>query len=158
MFNRNEIPCDPALVHQPILGAARERFPWHMLEEYQPDGGMWVTPSLREAPAFIAAAAELMRDSGEFRRAMRRALSDWPKSVAVAMTTPGLNRRAWLGHAGCFLATGSPEETTRLGWHDLNDEEQRRANADADAVIAEWRRSYVPVAQEVDGQMGLFDA
>jgi len=49
-----------------------------------------------------------------------------------------LNQRAWIGHAGCFLATGSPEETTRLGWHELDDGEQYGANAAADAVIAEW--------------------
>jgi hypothetical protein len=73
-----------------------------------------------------------------FADAMRRVLKEWPKSVAVALQTPGLNRRAWIGHAGCFLATGSPEETTRLGWHELNDEQQIAANKAADLVIDEW--------------------
>lgn len=158
MFNRNEIPDDPALIHRPIMGASRERFPWHMLEEYHPDGGMWRTAPLREAEALRAAAAELMRDVTEFKRAMRTALTNWPRSCAVAMTTPGLNKRAWLGHAGCYLATGSPEETTRLGWHDLDDHQQRVANAAADAVIAEWHRLN-PRAEAADpAQMDLFDA
>jgi hypothetical protein len=99
-----------------------------------------------------------MRDIPEFKRAMRRALNEWPKSCAVAMTTPGLNKRAWIGHAGCYLATGSPEETTRLGWHDLDDDQQRKANAAADAVIAEWHRLNAHAQQAADDQIGLFDA
>jgi glutaminase len=119
---------------------------------------MWSIPSTREVAAHIAATAELMRDVSEFKRAMRRALNEWPKSCAVAMTTPGLNKRAWLGHAGCYLATGSPEETTRLGWHDLDDDQQRAANAAADSVASEWHRLNAHAQQAADDQMGLFDA
>jgi hypothetical protein len=157
MFNRNEI-TDASLIHRPIIGAAAQRFPWTELEEYQPDGGMWSIPGTREVAAYVAATAEVMRDIPEFKRAMRRALTEWPKSCAVAMTTPGLNKRAWLGHAGCYLATGSPEETTRLGWHDLNDDQQRQANAAADFVIAEWHRLNAHAKQAADDQIGLFDA
>jgi hypothetical protein len=81
-----------------------------------------------------------MADPPRFADAMRSALTKWPKSVEVALTTPGLNHKAWLGHAGCFLATGSPEETTRLGWHELDDAEQFAANLAAETVIAEWAR------------------
>ena len=94
--------------------------------------------------ALIDAAAVLMANPDAFCAAMRRALSEWPRSVSVALTTPGLNKRAWLGHAGCYLATGSPEETTRLGWHQLDDPEQYVANAAADRVISEWRQANQP--------------
>ena len=111
------------------------------MEEYHPDGGMWAIPGTGSRQGFIDAAGALMADFPHFTSAMRRALMEWPKSVAVAFTTPSLNYRAWIGQAGCFLATGSPEETTRLGWHRLDLGEQFGANAAADLIIAEWHRS-----------------
>lgn len=146
MFSRNEITttAPPTRVH----------YPWHELEEYHPNGGMWAIPTPLNRSRFIEDSATLMCNPIAFAHAMRRALVEWPKSVAVALTTPGMNHRAWLGHAGCFLATGSPEETTRLGWHELDDAEQWAANDAADSVIAEWRR-----ANENTGeQMGLWNA
>jgi hypothetical protein len=133
MFYRNEIT-------EASLKSSRIHYPWHLLEEYQPDGGMWAIPSTGEREEFVEATSDLMADPAAFEAAMLRALDEWPLSVSVALTTPGLNQRAWMGHAGCFLATGSPEETTRLGWHDLDEREQHHANAAADRVIAEWRR------------------
>lgn len=138
MFYRNEIT-------ETSVKSSRIHYPWHMLEEYQPDGGMWSIPSGLDRPRFIAATSDLMANRPAFTDAMRRALVEWPASVAQALTTPGMNQRAWLGHAGCYLATGSPEETTRLGWHDLDPDEQREANAAADQVIAEWRATPRPM-------------
>lgn len=147
MFSRNEITTDapPTRVH----------YPWHELEEYHPNGGMWQIPTALNRARFIEDSATLMCNPRAFANAMRRALKEWPKSTSVALTTPGMNHRAWLGHAGCFLATGSPEEATRLGWHQLDDAEQWAANDAADSVIAEWRRANQPDPGE---QMGLFDA
>jgi hypothetical protein len=147
MFSRNEITTSapPTRVH----------YAWHELEEYRPDGGMWSIPSPLMRPRYIEDSAALMANPAAFADAMRRALKEWPKSVAVALTTPGMNHRAWLGHAGCYLATGSPEEATRLGWHELDDAEQWAANDAADCVIAEWRRANQPPVGE---QMGLFNA
>lgn len=134
MFNRNEI----------IDGAPsprRKSFPWQEMEEYHPDGGMWAIPGAGQRQGFADATEKLMSNFPAFADAMRRAVREWPRSVAVALTTPGMNHRAWMGHAGCFLATGSPEESTRMGWHQLNDVEQYAANRAADLVITEWRRS-----------------
>jgi len=131
MFYRNEIRDD-------ARAPSRPRYAWHELEEYHPNGGMWFTPFASERARLIGAAAELMRDPEAFFAAMINATTAWPRSTEQALTTPGLNQRAWLGHAGCYLATGSPEETTRLGWHDLNDDEQRAANQAADDAIAAW--------------------
>lgn len=113
-------------------------------EEFANGGGMWRSVSGPDRIEYIAAAAALMAAPVEFRIAMERALGEWPNSCEVALTADGNNQRAWLGHAGCFLATGSPEETTRLGWHTLDEVEQRAANAAADEVIAIWRASHRP--------------
>ena len=133
MFSRNEITGSDAT-------PSRQCYPWHEMEEYQPDGGMWSIPSPSDARRHAEAAAALMAVPPAFADAMRRALAEWPRSVAVALTTPGMNHRAWLGHAGCYLAVGSPEETTRIGWHQLDNAEQYGANAAADQVIHEWRK------------------
>jgi hypothetical protein len=144
MFYRNEIRGDTP--------PGSHRYPWHELEEYLPRGGMWATPSPGQRPTFIYESSRLMADPPRFYRSMLRALDQWPRSVAQALTTPGLNQRAWLGHAGCFLETGSPEETTRLGWHELDEAEQYGANLAADDAIAEWRRRN----REQDPQLNLF--
>jgi hypothetical protein len=133
MFSRNEINTQAP--------PPRRHYPWHEMEEYQPDGGMWSIPSLHDRQRFIHAAEALMVNPEAFRDSMRLALDQWPRSASVALTTPGMNHRAWLGHAGCYLATGSPEETTRLGWHLLDEGEQMMANETADTVIHEWKLS-----------------
>lgn len=137
MFNPNEI-------RDPTATPTRVHFAWTELEEFHPQGGMWAIPTTADHARWVAAAAALMARPPDFAEAMRRVLVEWPRSVGVALTTPGLNRRAWLGHAGCYLATGSPEQTTRLGWHELDDGEQYAANAAADRVAAEWKRANPP--------------
>lgn len=118
----------------------RRYYPYHQQEEFQGDGGMWKMVSGPMRQIYIEASAGLMRDPINFERAMLGALREWPVSCAVNLATPGKNRRAWIGHAGCFLATGSPEECTRMGWHTLAPMEQRKANLAADNVIKLWRR------------------
>lgn len=133
MFSRNEI-------NNPHATPSRRFHPWTAMEEYLPDGGMWAIINDSDTRARLAgAAADVMADPERFAESMRRALREWPRSVEVALTTPGMNHRAWLGHAGCFLAVGSPEDVTRIGWHQLDDGEQYAANAAADTVIREWR-------------------
>jgi|JI9StandDraft_1071089.scaffolds.fasta_scaffold17493_4 hypothetical protein len=110
------------------------------MEEYRPDG-MWRNVAGQEQrQAYIDAASTLMADPVRFKDAMLRAIEEWPNSCEVAMTTPSLNHLAWFGHAGCCIATGSPEDCTRLAWHTLDEYEQAAANDVASQVIAEWRR------------------
>ena len=95
------------------------------LEEFH--AGMWRITRGQQRKANIEAAADLMRCPGEFKEAMRQALQDWPKSCEAALTSEDSNRIAWLGHAGCCLSVGSPEENTRAGWHTLTRDEQDAA-------------------------------
>lgn len=143
MFNRNEITESNIL---PV----RFCHPWHELEEYHPDGGMWRFPQLGKRDQYIKDSADLMAEPQRFYDSMLRALDEWPKSCDVALTTPGLNRRAWIGHAGCFLATESPEETTRIGWHQLDEAEQFMANDAADRAIYEWAKRRSAEQQQLD--------
>lgn len=123
-------------------------------EEFHPDGGMWRQESGADRREdYIAAAAQLMADPDRFRQAMLQAVREWPRSCETNLTSVSTNQRAWMGHAGSYLATGSPEECTRLGWHRLGTVQQRLANKAADEAIAAWRRGYRNPAMQDD----LFD-
>ena len=114
----------------------RVYFPHTELEECR--DGMWKIVGGKARQAFSEAAANLMRDDMAFESAMLRAFEEWPNSCQHNLTAEDTNRLAWLGHAGCFLATGSPEENTRCGWHTLTPTEQDAANATAQRVLDEW--------------------
>lgn len=136
MFNRNEIGDS-------TVSPLAQRHAWWELEEFRPDGGMWSIPANTMRKFYADRAAELMADPDRFAAAMRAALREWPRSAETAFATTGLNLRAWVGHAGCFTATRSPEETTRIGWHQLDSGEQYAANGAADTVISEWRKTHL---------------
>lgn len=106
------------------------------LEEYQ--AGLWKRPTGFVRKQFVEAAADLMKCTDEFKLAMEQAVEEWPKSCAHNLTSLDSNRIAWLGHAGCSIATGSPEECTRVGWHTLNSAEQDEANRVAAEVLEAW--------------------
>lgn len=114
----------------------RRYFHFRDLEECQQ--GMWKIVRGETRRRFIAEAALLMQKSNEFQTAMRRALVEWPNSCENAFSADAINHLAWLGHAGCFLATGSPEEATRCAWHTLTPSEQKEANRVAAIVVDEW--------------------
>lgn len=139
----------------PITEAAtlgkRKYFSYLDLEEYEGGVGMWrVVAGVSTRATHVDAASALMANPGKFADAMRIALRKWPNSCINAFTTEGNNQRAWLGHAGCYLATGSPEETTRLAWHTLDPAEQFAANDAADRVIAEWRAAQDVASTQFD--------
>jgi len=125
-------------------------FHYEQLEEFK--CGMWRIVRGEEREVFLRKAANLMRDSRKFQAAMERAVREWQNSCLHNLTAESSNRLAWLGHAGCLLATGSPEENTRIGWHTLNADEQNEANRTAQVVLDKWIKSN---RQKLD-QMELF--
>lgn len=103
------------------------------LEEFQ--SGMWRIVRGDKRKEFIALAAGLMQDPQGFRDAMAKAINVWPKSCDANLTAESVNRIAWLGHAGCCIATGSPEDCTRTAWHTLDRSEQDEANRVAGEIL-----------------------
>lgn len=127
----------------------RKFFHYQDLEEFK--AGMWRIVRGEQRKINAKLAAELMADPARFSRAMDRALAEWPKSCEHNLTAENSNRIAWLGHAGCLLGVGSPEENTRLGWHMLTPIQQARANAAAQSVLDYWES-----VQVQDEQLELF--
>lgn len=105
------------------------------------ESSMWAKINGERADEFAEKAAELMKEPDVFKDAMRQALEKWPLSCEHNLSAKPLNRLAWLGHAGCFLATGSPEECTRAGWWRLDRDQQDEANRVADEVVKEWENA-----------------
>jgi hypothetical protein len=79
-----------------------------------------------------------MANSEAFQEAMARALIEWPRSCEHNLSAENINRIAWLGHAGCCVARGCPEEATRAAWHTLTVDQQNEANRVAGIVLAKW--------------------
>lgn len=114
----------------------RQYFPHTELEECR--DGMWKIVGGKVKAKNSQASADLMRNTSAFVSAMMRAFEEWPNSCLHNLTAEDTNRLAWLGHAGCFLAVGSPEENTRCGWHTLTVQEQDAANAAAQEALDAW--------------------
>ena len=118
----------------------RVYFHYEDLEEFK--AGMWKRLNGDPRRDFVNLAADLMRCPDEFKLAMQQVSKEWPKSCEHNLTCYDGNRIAWLGHAGCCIATGSPEECTRVGWHTLNSFEQDEANRVAAEILAIWDALY----------------
>ena len=101
---------------------------------------MWRIIRGEKRKQFIDNAADLMRAPEEFKTAMLTAIKQWPKSCEANFTADGVNKIAWLGHAGCCVAVSSPEDCTRLAWHTLSKDEQDEANRVAAEALATWER------------------
>jgi hypothetical protein len=73
---------------------------------------------------------------------MNRVVNEWPISCENALTDNSLNRKAWVGHAAVAMATGIPEDITRMAWGFLSDEQRFLANEEARRAIMSWERDY----------------
>lgn len=83
-------------------------------------------------------SAELLLSESNFWQAMCDLIRKWPVSVAVHLSDSGINRRAWLGQASCFVKVGNCQDCTKHGWSFLSEVEQRSANLLAERMIAKW--------------------
>jgi hypothetical protein len=135
------------------MKTSRVYYHYEQLEEFH--AGMWKIVRGEMRKRYIELAANLMRDATAFKDAMLRAVREWPKSCEFNFTSDSVNRIAWLGHAGCCLGVGSPEEATRCGWHTLNQHEQDIANQVAAEALSTWEAAYYMVSHVT--QLELFD-
>lgn len=109
---------------------------YEKLEEFH--AGMWRAVTGKRRLELADMAADLMRQPMEFKEAMLSILDEWPRSCEANLTAEPINKLAWLGHAGCCVSVGSPEDCTRMGWHQLKRDEQDEANRVAQEVLNEW--------------------
>jgi hypothetical protein len=123
--------------------------PYHLWEEHK--FGLWKNrnsdSSMLEKAINFTGNAEIY---GSF---MMRVIIEWPISCEQNLLMANINRQAWIGHAACCLAIGSPEATTRKAWWYLSKDQQNAANVKADNAINEWEKLYN--AENDKGQLCL---
>ena len=111
-----------------------------MWEEYH--NGMWRQPSVAETEALLPMAIQFTGDHRLYGKWMLKVLTAWPVSAEHNLTNISINRKAWIGHAACCLATGIPEVVTRKAWGELTQRQQDKANDMARKAIAHFERVY----------------
>ena len=134
---------------------AKIHYPYTAWEEYP--AGLWRhVHSAEDRERLLRQAIKFTGDAKLYGSYMMKVLDVWPISCIHNLTTPGLNRQAWIGHAACCLALNCPEDITRLAWHYLSQNQQDEANAMADAAIAAWEEMYKAKAlQHNEAQLRL---
>lgn len=87
-------------------------------------------------------AIELLSNPEKLKAYMAQTVTFWPCSTERNLTTPGLNKQAWLGQAACCLYGNVPDDITKEAWSTLNDEQKALANDAADQVYQKWETDY----------------
>src|SRR5271166_5536141 len=94
---------------------SRRHIAYSKLEDTK--AGVWRIASKEDREKYLPLAAKLMKCPEDFYKAMVRAITEWPVTSDYHLGNSSMNRQAWIGHAGCCIELGSPEEVTRLAWH-----------------------------------------
>ena len=104
--------------------------------------GMWRKIDTIQEPDMIRLAIEFTGDHIKYGNAMKKVVSEWPRTMLNSMTNVSINRRAFLGHCACQYKINCPEYITRLAWHKLNDRQRYLADKVAQETINIWVRNY----------------
>lgn len=106
-----------------------ECYPAGFYEDDPPDGLTTKTA--------IESYARFLRDTPRFALALRRVLSEWPRSCEHYLSNVNMNRLAWLGQAAACIDCGLPS-AFRSGYHKLTNEQQQTADETALAALNVW--------------------
>ncbi len=116
-------------------------YPYHQWEEYH--AGMWrIVNASAEHDTLLAKAIAFTGDAAAYGAQMQAVIHAWPVSCAMNLTTIGMNRHAWIGHAACSFFFQCPEHIVREAWHYLTQRQQDDANEQAEAAIRAWEHAY----------------
>lgn len=112
---------------------------WHRYEKWE-DLEMW--RKVTDEAEHLQRAIEFTGNAELYGSYMRRVINEWPISCEHNLTNPGMNQKAWLGHAAVQMAIQCPEYITRQAWKYLTQEQQGQANHQAVMAIVAWREHY----------------
>lgn len=101
---------------------------------------LYVERNDEEKETRIMQSVSLLKNPLLLQKYMDLVSDEWTHSCEVYFSHKGYNRRAWLGQAACCYCHGASEDETKKAWNYLSEEEQIKANAVADEVIANWEK------------------
>lgn len=111
-------------------------YPYTLWEDFL--NGMYRHVSKKEEEIFLKKALDFTKDFNLWGEYMLKVLKEWPISCEQNLTDQNINQRAWIGQAACCLAFKCPESITRMAWGYLTEEQQAKANYQADLAIYKW--------------------
>ena len=114
--------------------------PYNVWEDFKFD--MWRKIPVYLERHFLDAAIIFTGNAELYGKYMIRAINEWPFGCEHNLTCIGMNRHAYIGHAATCIALHCPEYITRLAWHQLTQEQQDKANEQADIAIKIWEDNY----------------
>ena len=100
---------------------------------------MWGRPKGNKAE-LLQKAVEFTGNHELYGRFMMRVAKEWKFSCEHNLSENWQNRKAWIGHAACALAFQCPEGIVREAWGYLTEEQQIRANEEAQKAIDWWEK------------------
>lgn len=118
--------------------------------------GMWNKLEAKEETEMLQIAIEFTGDYVKYGKAMLRAINEWPISCEHHLTDISINRKAYIGHCAVCLELGIPEYITRKAWGYLTQEQQDKANKQAENAIKQYEATYKKVHKDMGGQVLLF--
>jgi hypothetical protein len=110
--------------------------PYTEWEDYK--NGMYKT--IKQSDEVIKSGALLLSNEKEFYNTAIELIENWVISTSINLTNNGINKKAWIGQASCCYKYGLTEESTRLAWGLLTDEQKNKANKVADKIIKLWTK------------------
>lgn len=129
---------------------------WHHFETWEEyHAGMWRDVQKSDRQEILDAAISFTGDHEKYGSAMLRVIAEWPISCEHNLTDVHQNRLAWVGHAACCLAIGSPEWITRSAWGFLSQDQQDKANAKASEAVKRWVKSHEEKATGMGEALGI---
>lgn len=99
---------------------------------------MWRDVTSSEHERYLKLSITFTGDAELYGSWMLKVLDAWPVSCEHNLTDTNQNRRAWIGHAACCLAIKCPEHITREAWGQLTQDQQNKANYQADLAVWEF--------------------
>jgi hypothetical protein len=102
---------------------------------------MW--GSVQDKKAYLEKAIKFTGDHKLYGRFMIQVVNKWDKSCEHNLSNMTQNRRAWIGHAAVALAIGCPEDIVRKAWGFLSEDQQIKANNEADKAIKIWEEKHL---------------
>jgi len=113
---------------------------WHPFYDWE-ELGMWYNLPKNQEETLFAQAVEFTGDHELYGSYMLLVADNWPVSCEHNLTARGVNHKAWIGHAACYMAIGCPEHITRKAWRELTDEQRELANKKAEEAIDYWHEN-----------------
>ena len=121
-----------------------------MIQVYKPywkwecyNNGMWNKVNKKTESIMLETAIEFTGNHILYGKSMNDVVFKWNNTIENHLTNKSINRRAFLGHCAVFYKHQIPEYIVRMAWKELNNEQRRLADLEAERTIKEWEIWYM---------------